>query len=85
MRIVYASCPSCGSTSIAFALQAKDYTVSAEQYEIWECANCSLRFTQSIPEADEIGEYYKSDSYISHSETRKGFINSFTIAYVNTL
>ncbi len=76
MRIVYSSCPCCNSASIALALTAKDETVSGEQYEIWECANCRLRFTQTIPPQDEIGKYYKSENYISHTENNKGLINS---------
>lgn len=57
-------------------LQAKDNTVSGEAYEIWECADCTLRFTQSVPTGAEIGKYYKSADYISHSESKQGLINS---------
>ncbi|MEO6818736.1 MAG: class I SAM-dependent methyltransferase, partial [Ginsengibacter sp.] len=35
-----------------------------------------LRFTQNIPEKDQIGKYYQSENYISHSDTAKGFINN---------
>ena len=74
--IVYNSCPLCDNQNIYKVLSAKDYTVSAENFEIWECGNCSLRFTQNIPDAQHIGKYYKSEDYISHSDTKKGFINS---------
>ena len=73
--IVYESCPDCGNTNISFVLSAKDYTVSGELFEIWECKNCTLRFTQSVPGKQEIGKYYQSENYISHSDTSKGFIN----------
>lgn len=53
----------------------KDYTVSNELFEIQECTDCTLRFTQNVPEQEFIGPYYKSDTYISHSDTEKGLIN----------
>ncbi len=76
MRIIYDKCPSCGSDKISYVLTAKDNTVSGENYEVWQCNNCTLRFTQSIPSIDEIGAYYKSEDYISHSDSNKGFVNS---------
>ena len=72
---VYKCCPVCSSTKIAPILAAEDYTVSHEEFEIWECANCSLRFIQNIPVETEIGKYYQSEEYISHSNTNKGLIN----------
>ena len=39
-------------------------------------AACACRFTQSIPDSNEISEYYQSENYISHSDTKKGLINS---------
>jgi 2-polyprenyl-3-methyl-5-hydroxy-6-metoxy-1,4-benzoquinol methylase len=74
--IVYESCPNCGYKNISFVLSAKDYTVSGEQFEIWECKDCTLRFTQNIPEQQAIGKYYQSENYISHSDTSKGLINT---------
>ncbi len=76
MRIVYDKCPCCGSSRISFVLKAIDHTVSKEEFEIWECSDCSLRFTQNVPSAEEIGAYYKSEDYISHSDSKKGLINS---------
>ncbi|MEO6894119.1 MAG: class I SAM-dependent methyltransferase [Ginsengibacter sp.] len=74
--IVYKSCPNCGNENISKVLSAKDYTVSGEKFEIWECKNCTLRFTQNIPEQENIGRYYQSENYISHSDTKKGFVNN---------
>lgn len=74
-RIFYNKCPSCHSKYITKKLSATDYTVSRELFEIWHCSDCSLRFTQSIPEQNSIGRYYKSEDYISHSDTNKGIVN----------
>ena len=53
----------------------KDHSVSKESFEIWQCAVCKLRFTQDVPDASAIGRYYKSQDYISHSNTRSGLVN----------
>ncbi|MEJ7739093.1 MAG: class I SAM-dependent methyltransferase [Chitinophagaceae bacterium] len=34
-----------------------------------------MRFTQQVPNQSAIGSYYKSENYISHTNTKKGFIN----------
>ncbi len=74
-RIQYQHCPSCGSIAIQHCLSAKDYTVSNEIFDIWQCNNCAVRFTQNIPIAEEIGPYYQSTSYVSHSDTQEGLVN----------
>jgi SAM-dependent methyltransferase len=40
-----------------------------------ECSQCNFRFTGSPPDENVIGNYYKSESYISHSDTSRGIIN----------
>ncbi|MBA2249386.1 MAG: class I SAM-dependent methyltransferase [Chitinophagaceae bacterium] len=76
MITVYQECPSCHNKNISKRLTAKDHTVSHTFFEIWECSNCSLRFTQSVPGKNEIDSFYQSENYISHTDTNKGLINS---------
>ena len=73
--IHYTNCPVCGSAAIKNVLSAKDHTVSGEIFPIAECTDCSLRFTQDVPDAVSIAPYYKSEDYISHTNTSKGLIN----------
>lgn len=73
--ITYQNCPVCKSNHIQQVLAANDYTVSHEAFTIWQCGDCSLRFTQNIPSINSIAKYYQSDDYVSHSNTKKGFIN----------
>ncbi|MEX6690516.1 class I SAM-dependent methyltransferase [Danxiaibacter flavus] len=73
--ITYTACPFCKSDNIIKVLTAKDNTVSQKDFDIWHCNNCSGRFTQHIPGQEDIGAYYKSNDYISHSDVKKGFIN----------
>lgn len=74
--IHYTACPVCNSNNIQEQLSAKDYTVSQNLFSIWHCNACTVRFTQDVPGQDAIGAYYASENYISHSDTRKGIINS---------
>ncbi len=74
--IHYTACPICNSNNIQEQLSAKDYTVSQNIFSIWHCNVCTARFTQDVPGQDAIGAYYASENYISHSDTKKGIINS---------
>lgn len=49
--------------------------VSQQTFPVWECSDCTLRFTQDIPGPEAIGAYYQSADYISHTDTKKGLIN----------
>ena len=73
--IHYNNCPVCNAPDIYPVLKAKDHTVSSEEFDVWECSECRLRFTQDVPDEDAIGPYYQSEDYISHTETSKGLIN----------
>lgn len=74
--IHYDHCPVCGSNQIADKFVVKDYTVSGEEYMLQQCSDCSFVFTQDIPSQEEIGPYYASQNYISHSNTQKGLVNN---------
>jgi trans-aconitate methyltransferase len=74
--IHYQACPICASELIGKIYVAKDYTVSGELFEVWRCSTCSGGFTQNVPDAATIGPYYAAESYVSHTDSSKGFINS---------
>lgn len=69
------NCPVCKGTDFAHFLTCKDYTVSQESFNIVSCKACSFKFTNPRPLDSEIGKYYKSEDYVSHSDTKKGLIN----------
>ena len=71
----FSECPVCKSSYIDPLLTAKDFTVSGESFVIWQCRDCTLRFTQDVPDAEHIGKYYQSEDYISHSNSNKGIVN----------
>jgi 2-polyprenyl-3-methyl-5-hydroxy-6-metoxy-1,4-benzoquinol methylase len=73
--IHYTTCPVCGAAKLEAALYAKDYTVSGKTFDIEQCSDCSLRFTQDVPDASTISPYYQSPDYISHTDSSEGLIN----------
>ncbi|MGZ3882032.1 MAG: class I SAM-dependent methyltransferase [Flavisolibacter sp.] len=75
-KVHYTKCPVCNSADINPLLSVKDHSVSKEEFVIWQCGECSLRFTQDAPNEASIGSYYQSADYISHSNTNEGLINN---------
>ncbi len=69
------NCPVCKSDSFSPFLTCKDYTVSQQNFGIVSCTKCNFKFTNPRPEDEKLGEYYKSEDYISHSNTSKGIIS----------
>ncbi len=68
-------CPICGSSEIAKVFDAIDHFSTKEIFPVCDCKNCSFRFTNNFPSEDIVGRYYDSPDYISHSDSKKGFIN----------
>ncbi len=75
VSIVVQNCPACSSSKYEKILTASDYLVSGESFDIMECSDCSLRFTSPIPNEEDIGKYYKSNDYISHTGKNNFIIN----------
>jgi len=75
-KINYSHCPLCNSERIQKQTKVKDFSISGEQFEIYSCQECGFYFTQNHPDESDIGPYYQSEDYISHSDTSKGLINT---------
>ncbi len=74
-NINYDHCFCCGSAAVSKVFTCTDFTVSHEQFEVWKCSNCTLRFTQNVPSEENIAAYYRSADYVSHSDTKEGLVN----------
>lgn len=68
-------CLVCGSNQFEPFLVCKDYTVSQENFNIVSCKSCGFKFTNPRPDNSVLGNYYKAESYVSHSDSKKGIIN----------
>ena len=73
--ITHDKCPLCKSEAVKKRFACVDKFATGEQFDIVECTGCGLVFTQKFPDEKEIGRYYESPEYISHSNTSKGFVN----------
>lgn len=56
-------------------LKVKDYLVSGETFELHYDKEYNLLKTEPQPSPSEIGRYYESESYISHTDSKKGLLN----------
>ncbi len=68
-------CLVCGSNQFEPFLVCKDYTVSQEKFSIVACKSCGFKFTNPRPDNAVLGNYYKAESYVSHTNSKKGIIN----------
>lgn len=69
------NCPLCDAKNTGFVFQVKDDSISQTSFGVMQCESCACRFTENPPNQNEIGQYYESEVYISHSDTQKGLIN----------
>lgn len=70
------TCLICGSAESEPFLVCKDHTVSHKDFTIRRCNSCGFKFTSPRPDDKDLGDYYKAESYVSHSDTKKGLINT---------
>ena len=75
-KLIINACPVCGSTHLKRVMTCTDFYASGEQFELCSCEDCGFTFTQGVPVEAEIGKYYETPDYISHTDTRKGAMNN---------
>ncbi len=68
-------CPVCGGSNIINHKIVIDHSVSKESFVITLCEGCQFQFTNPRPTEEEIGKYYQSEDYISHSNKGNNPIN----------
>lgn len=73
--ITIEDCPICDSLETAKVFDAVDHFATREVFPVYDCQNCGFRFTNYFPSEDNIGKYYDTPDYISHSDSKKGLIN----------
>jgi 2-polyprenyl-3-methyl-5-hydroxy-6-metoxy-1,4-benzoquinol methylase len=68
-------CPVCGKAIDKSLFRCKDFRITDEMFDIHICTNCLFAMTFPQPLPSEIGKYYQTVDYVSHSETTKGIVN----------
>lgn len=66
-------CPICNEQKLGFLYACKDYSTSGEIFNISICLSCDFIFTNPRPKDENLGKYYLSDNYISHTNKRESF------------
>lgn len=65
------SCPLCSGITLVHFLTCTDHLVSGKNFELKRCSSCGFIFTSDPPGEKEIGSYYESEDYISHTDSGK--------------
>ena len=65
------TCPICGGSELVPALAVEDRSVSHETFKLSDCSRCAFRFTNPRPPQSDIGRYYQSADYISHTNAAR--------------
>ena len=73
--ILLCKCPICSGSKLLKKLDCIDHSTSKEKFTIVSCETCDFTFTNPRPKDNSLGEYYKSDMYISHTNNSKGLFN----------
>ncbi|GAB5525840.1 MAG: methyltransferase domain-containing protein [Roseivirga sp.] len=69
------ACPICDGTKFVEAFECPDHFLSKEVFALQKCSQCNTLLTNPRPDQKSIVTYYKSDSYISHSNQSNSLIN----------
>ena len=56
-----------------FYLKCKDHTVTGEDFKLYFDKKREMLITLPKPEVEELGRYYKSQDYISHTDSKRSF------------
>ncbi len=75
-KLFIKECPLCGNSKLESTMRCTDFYATGEEFDIVSCTVCDFTFTQGVPVESEIGKYYDTPDYISHSDTQKGFMNA---------
>ena len=73
--ILLDTCPLCLNKNLAKKLHCIDHTASKEKFIIVSCETCDFTFTNPRPKDDLLANYYKSEMYISHTNSNEGFFS----------
>jgi len=68
-------CPVCKKGRLNASLNTIDYFLSKEPFGLLTCEQCTYTITNPIPPLNDLGKYYQSEDYLSHTAGKKGAIN----------
>ncbi|EZH75188.1 methyltransferase [Aquimarina atlantica] len=57
--------------TLDFFIECKDYTVSGEKFQLLYDKEYDMLVTSPKPDENELGKYYESEDYISHTDAKR--------------
>lgn len=69
------NCPICNSPNQVDYMKTLDHFLTQQEFTIVKCVYCGFLFLNPRPTKNEIGKYYESQEYISHSNKKNGILN----------
>jgi hypothetical protein len=57
--------------TLDFFIECKDYTVSGEKFQLLYDKEYDMLVTSPKPNENELGKYYESEDYISHTDSKR--------------
>ncbi|MDZ7742934.1 MAG: class I SAM-dependent methyltransferase [Bacteroidota bacterium] len=76
-------CPLCKNDDFESYLHTLDYFLTQEDFHISKCKSCGFIFTNPIPNERDLGRYYKSEEYLSHTN-KKNSLKDYLYQIVKT-
>lgn len=73
------NCPICNGTTWSESLVCQDHTASKENFTLQRCRTCEFIVTSPRPDNHQLGRYYISTDYISHTDKAATFIDRIYI------
>ncbi|QQR88142.1 MAG: class I SAM-dependent methyltransferase [Flavobacteriales bacterium] len=67
-------CPLCKNRGLNTFLNVPDHYLTKEVFTLTRCTHCGFAFTNPRPNPNELGRYYGSSNYISHSNRARGLV-----------
>lgn len=65
-------CPSCNSENTNLVYKTKDYFLTQDDFDIYNCKDCKITFTSPFP--NNLSKYYETTEYLSHDTENNGIL-----------
>lgn len=68
-------CPICGSGEFNTVRNGYYFRGKRETFTVQECKHCKLWLTNPRPHEDDLGSYYDTEDYVSHTDGKRGALD----------
>lgn len=69
-------CPVCNEQSFVKKMSVIDHFFTKEPFQLIKCLGCGMIITDPHPLPEEIGRYYQTDKYLSHTSSKRDLLSA---------